>query len=93
MKASKEKKDNEMIMKLKEKDKVEVVEEKKDTEPDENMKGYFQVEIIKLGGGEQKDLLSNMVGTLGDGLNFGAKFGTKILKETVGKVAPLNNVD
>jgi len=52
MKASKEKKENEMIMKLKEKDKVEVVEEKKDTEPDENMKGYFQVEIIKLGGGE-----------------------------------------
>lgn len=34
-----------------------------------------------------------MVGTLGEGLNFGAKFGTKILKETVGKVAPLTNVD
>ncbi len=93
MKASKEKKESDMVMKLKEKDIVEVIEEKKDIEPDENMKGYFSVEIIKLGGGEQKDLLSNMVGTLGDGLNFGAKFGTKILKETVGKVAPLNNVD
>ena len=34
-----------------------------------------------------------MVGTLGEGLNFGAKFGTKILKETVGKMAPLNNLD
>jgi hypothetical protein len=30
-----------MIMKLKEKEIVEVIEEKKDTEPDENMKGYF----------------------------------------------------
>ena len=52
MKASKEKKENDMIMKLKEKEIVEVVEEKKDTEPDENMKGYLSVEIIKLGGGE-----------------------------------------
>ena len=41
MKASKEKKENDMIMKLKEKEIVEVIEEKKDTEPDENMKGYF----------------------------------------------------
>ena len=41
MKASKEKKENDIIMKLKEKDKVEVIEEKKDIEPDENMKGYF----------------------------------------------------
>ena len=53
MKTQKEKKENDL--KLKKNDKEEEKEEEKekiDIEPDENMKGYLAIEIVKLGIGE-----------------------------------------
>lgn len=52
------------------------------------MKGFLMKQQSKVNSGDQ-NLLNGVVGGIGDGLKFGAKF----LKDTVGKAVPISNFE
>lgn len=62
-----------------------VVEDVKDIEPDESMRGFLMKSSNKVGGGDDENILK----MFGEGLKFGAMF----LKDTVGKAVAINNLE
>lgn len=46
-------------------------------------------ESNKIGGEKDQDMISGVVGNIGDSL----KFGAKLLKDTVGKAVPINALE
>lgn len=73
------------------KEEDEEMKEVKDTEPDENMKGYLNKQSNKLMNSDDQsnDVIQNVVGGIGDSL----KFGAKMLKDTVGKAVPISKLE
>jgi hypothetical protein len=53
------------------------------------MHGYLQKQSRQIDGNNENNLLEDALGGLRDGLQFGAKIGANLLKDTIGKVAPL----
>jgi len=54
------------------------------------MSGWLNKTTQKIiNNGEEKDLISNVVGGIGDGL----KLGASLLKDTIGKAVPLSKLE